>query len=136
MPYTTATIKQKDTTLPDGRTRLVITLSGGGEPVKDVEYYADGTTTGPILRDYVIGQANRAVAASTFLATLTPGVSTVSLTPVAPPGPTAGEIWAEKVRRYGRLIDLGVVTGALNTDITALKADIQSTYQAGFLTGV
>jgi hypothetical protein len=51
---------------------------------------------------------------------------------VVPVVPTAGQVWAAKVRRLQVLSGIGTITGAMNTAITALRADVISTYAAGF----
>lgn len=60
----------------------------------------------------------------------------VAYTAPAAPAQTAAQVWAGKAQRLARLRALGNVTGALAAAITALQADVDSTYQAGFVDAI
>ena len=135
MAYVTATLKQKDAPLPDGRVRLVITFVGdAGEPTVDREHYLDESTTVANLRRWAYDEAQRLTGRKTVADVLTVGQSITLTAPPAPPAPTARQIWLEKAQRLARLRGLGSVTNStLLTEINALADDVRTSYQAGWI---
>ena len=119
----------------DGSTRLVLRFTGNaGEPVVVRSYVVSRGTTAAILRNWIDGVMTELdlMHTAATLAALQPGQTVTRLAPTAPPAPTAKEVWLGKVDRYRQFADLGL-TGTAATDLTALLADINATYQAGFL---
>lgn len=140
MAYVTATLKQKDAPLPDGRVRIVVAFMGdAGEPTRDRELYVDGGMTAMDIRRWCIAEASRMGTGKTVIDALTIGQS-INLTPIAPPAPplpTARQVWLEKANRLARLRSLGAVTaGTLLDEITALAEDVRVMYQAGWIADV
>lgn len=117
-----------------GSTKLIFRFNGNaGEPAVTREYMVGPNTTATILRNWVdatLDELNLMHTAATLPA-LQPGQTVPRLAPVAVT-PSAAEVWQRKVSRYSRACTVGL-TGAIATDCTALKSDIESTYQAGFL---
>jgi hypothetical protein len=119
----------------DGSTRLVFRFTGSaGEPTVVRSYVVSSGTTATLLRNWIDGVMNELdlMHSAATLAALQPGQTVTRLAPSAPPAPTAKEVWREKVSRYQRLSIVGL-TGTAATDLAALLADINATYQAGFL---
>lgn len=116
--------------LPDGDVRLVIQFTGNaGEPPVKRQYMVGEGTTAADVRRYVYqmiralnGKRTLSVAAGDPIPELAPATVT----------PTAKQVWLEKVNRYRQFAGLGL-TGAGATALTALLADINATYAAGYL---
>lgn len=131
MPYTTATLIEKDPAGPDGTVSIRVQFSGAGEVDKVEGYTIDGNTTIQSLKDWARGKAVR-LASKTIATSLTVGMS-VSLTPPAAPTPTAQEAWNAKVGRYLAGKQLASTNSTAVSDLAALFNDINATYQSTFL---
>lgn len=135
--YTTATVHVREQ-LPTGLVKFTIRFSGdAGEELKFREYTmvpaATAIETNQALRRWVqsvLTQLNLSVLAADA-AILAPGST---ITPLAPLAPTvsAKNIWRHKVNLYDQLQGKGY-TGALGSAVTALKADIEATYNSTYL---
>ena len=119
---------------PNGSTRMVLQFTGNnGEPVVAREFTIVANTTATNFRNWVhsvIAELNLMHSAASLPA-LQPGQIVPALAPT-PPTPSAKNIWRNKVFLYDQLVGKSYA-GTLATDMTALKADIEATYQAGFL---
>lgn len=117
-----------------GATKLIFRFNGdNGEPAVTREYAIGAETTMPILRDWVastIVELNKVNLASTVPA-LQAGRTITGQALTAPP-PTAKDVWQGKMSMYQAVKDLGL-TGQFVEDLAALKADLQATYQTGYL---
>jgi hypothetical protein len=132
MAYVTATLVQKDPPGDDRRVHIVVEFVGNaGEPTVKREYYVAATDTLQSVRQWAIAQAASLAAVKTVADNLTVGMS-VNLTPIVPPAPTARQVWLGKVSQYKQFAALGL-TGTAAADLAALLADINATYETGFL---
>lgn len=132
MAYNTATLMQKDPPSEDRRVRLVIEFTGNAdEPVVRREYYVTAADTGQTIRRWCIEQAKNLGDVKTVADALSVGQS-INLTPIAPPVPTAEDVWRAKAARYRSMAGLGL-SGQAATDLAALKADIEATYVSAYL---
>lgn len=120
----------------DGRTKLVFQFTGNaGEPVVRKEFIVQPTTTATLLRNWIdatITELDLMRTAAT-LPSVQAGQTVTRLAP-APPAPTAKTVWRRKVEAYKNFAG-NSFTGGIATDLATLKADIEATYQAGFLQG-
>jgi hypothetical protein len=133
MAYTTATLKSKDQPFADGRVRIIITFTGNaGEPSIDRDFILNAETTGLELRRWAINEAAGLLARKTIVDSLTIGQS-INLTPIAPPVPTAREIWEGKANRLRRAKELGLTNATAVSELTTLEADVNATYVAGYI---
>lgn len=117
-----------------GSTKLIFRFAGDdGEPIVTREYMIGPNTTPTILRNWVdatLDELNLMQAAATLPA-LQPGRVVPRLAPTVP-APSARAIWTRQVGLYREVCQSAFV-GQVATDCAALKATIESTYQAGFL---
>lgn len=137
MAYTTATLIAKSPYLTDGRVTIEVAFSGdAGEPVVTQGYSVSPSDTGQTLRAWAAKMAANLNSVKTVASALTVGqsISIVPITPPADPATVAKEIWLGKLKRYQYFIATGGFTGALGSDLAAIKADIEATYVAGYLT--
>jgi len=136
MAYTTATLVRKDDPLDDGRVWITVAFTGNaGEPTVRQRYLVGPNDTGQSIRQWAIAIAENLGSTKNIADNLTVGQS-VNLTPIPPPAnpvPTAREVWQGKVGRYRVFAALGPWSGAMATALTALKTDIEGTYQDGFI---
>lgn len=132
--YNRAEVLLKDV-LPNGATKLTVRFSGNaGESLVDREYTVGPTTTPTNVRnwvDLILTELNSTVSANALLA-VGPGTVIPRLTPVVPAAP-AKDVWQRKVADYAQFCTRGFTGLLIATDCTALKGDIETTYQAGFL---
>lgn len=131
MPYTTATLVEKQAPGPDGRVALIVEFIGAGEPTKREGYTLDGTTTILGLRAWARSKAI-ALESKTIADLLTVGMS-VNLAVPATPAPTAEELWRAKVVRYLAAKNLDSTNVTAIADRNALFADINATYLTAYL---
>lgn len=118
----------------NGAARLIMRFQGNaGEPIVDRAYPISGASTLAGLRDWinsVVQELNLARTAGTA-PQVAPNTVIAGLAASAPT-PSAKSVWRGKVQIYGMTCTAGF-TGAVATACTALKADIEATYQAGYL---
>lgn len=118
---------------PSGFVKVVFQFTGNaGEQILRREYLVRSTTTVTALRNWVDDtkkELDLLHIASTIPA-LQPGQTVTGATRIITI-PTGKEAWAEKLERYLRLKDAGIV--AMAGDLAALKADLEATYRVGFL---
>lgn len=103
-----------------------------GEPTVTRPYTVTGLTTRNAVRTWVdetITELDRVRTAET-IADLQPG-QTVTRVSRVNPVKAAKQAWREKFELYLRIKDSGVA--AIASYVAALKADIEATYQAGYL---
>ena len=120
----------------DGRTKLVFEFTGtAAEPVVRRPFIVLPSTTPTILRNWIDATLNELdlMHAAATLPSVQPGQTVPRLAPV-PPTPTAKSVWRRKVEIYKQFAG-NSFTGAIATALAALKADIEATYEAGFLLG-
>lgn len=117
-----------------GSTKLIFRFNGNaGEPSVTREYMVGPATTATILRNWVdatLDELNLMHTAATLPA-LQPGQTVTRLAPVSPSA-SAKEIWQRKAVNYAQFC-MNSFGGSIATDCTAMKLDIESTYQAGFM---
>ena len=131
MAYNAATLLSKDP--QPGGIRLIIEFSGNaGEPAVRDSYLVTGDTTLAAIRQWAYQKAASLTPARTIADGLTVGQTITLTAPPAAPAATAKQVWRAKVSRYQELAGPGY-TGAAQTDLAALLADINATYAAGFL---
>lgn len=130
----TFTIVQVDPPGTDQSFMMILQFTGNaGEPAVRREYRAGRTTTPTELRQWafgVVAELNDKRSAYTTAV----GAVGQNLTTLAPSAsvPTAQTIWREKVNRYHAVQGLGLA-GQIATDLAALKADIEATYDSSYL---
>lgn len=119
---------------PNGSARLILRFTGNaGEPIVDRVYPITGSSTLPGLRNWInltVTELNLARTAGTA-PQVAPGTVLNGLVP-SPATPTAKSVWRDKIRLYAVACQSSF-GGAVATACTAMKSDIESTYQAGFL---
>jgi len=122
----------KDSPYYDGRVFIVVEFTGNaGEPPRSLRYTVGAGDTLLSIRQWAIGVADNLNKTKSIADALTVGQS-INVAPIAQPAQTAEDIWKAKVQRYLRLSSVGWV-GAMATDMAALKSNIESTYQPGYL---
>lgn len=117
----------------DGGGHIIFQFAGNaGEPIVTRTYVIQSGSTLAGVRNWVDDTINELnlVQAAAVLPGLQQGQTVPRLARVNP-ARAAKELWNEKVARYGQLKDLGIAAAA--ADLAALKADIEATYQAGFV---
>ncbi len=131
MPYISpATVASVE---PDAN-RLVIRFTGdAGEPPVLLQYNVDDSATpGPDLRRWVYAMIRRLNSKRGGITSVTQGQNITELAPAAPAGPTAKDVWLGKARRAAGFVGVGL-SGAAAAALATLQADINATFQAGFL---
>jgi hypothetical protein len=118
----------------NGAARLWMRFQGNaGEPLVDRPYPVSGTSTLAGLRDWINGvvqELNLARTAGTA-PQVAPGTAINGLA-ASPPAQSAKSLWRGKVQIYNLSCTNGFID-AVATACSTLKADIEGTYQAGFL---
>lgn len=117
----------------NGQVRLNVVFHGdAGEPDVRMPYivragvnYRDIRVWAKEIIDDLDG-----VRTTTALATLQPGQTIPRVNRLAP-SQTAKQIWNEKLRNYQRVKDAGIT--ATETDLAAMKDNLESTYVSGYL---
>lgn len=116
----------------DGKA-IIFQFSGdAGEPIKTITYVVQAATTQKAVREWVkdtVDDLNGIRSAAT-LAALQPGQTVARLNRTAA-ARAAKDLWNEKLARYLYVKDSGIAAAA--TELAALKADLETTYQSGFL---
>ena len=133
MAYNTATILANDLQ-PNGTRVVKVRFTGNaGEPTKEATTTIDAGTTALELRRWAIAQAAQGDNVQTIgtLPALQVG-QTLNVAPIAPPAPTAQQVWLEKVRRLVRLKALGLTNATAVSDVAALQADVDATYVTAY----
>lgn len=117
-----------------GSARLIMRFQGNsGEPIVDRPYHVSSSSSVAKLRNWVsqvVTELNLARLAGTA-PQVAPGTTLTGLTP-SPVTPTAKGVWRTKVQIYKQACESSFA-GSVATDCTALKTDIENTYQSGFL---
>lgn len=134
MAITAATFQAYERVGPD-RYRVQLELTRNDGPATKEWFDAQGLTLADIrldlrnkLAERVEREGMRDVLTGITVGTAIP----ITRPTVTPTTPTAKEVWLEKVSRYQRFREVGL-TGGGATALTTLLADINATYQAGFL---
>lgn len=131
--YNAAEVDRNELTAA-GSARLVTLFTGNaGEPPVRREYLVNASSTLSGYRQWVKATMDELnlMRAVGVLPGLQPGQTVTPLNPVAP-SLTAKETWHRKVESYSQSCTLSFV-GTVATACSALKTDIESTYQAGYL---
>lgn len=119
----------------DGGGHIVFKFTGNaGEPVVLRTYVINAATTATAVRNWVddtLNELNLVQTASTLPA-LQQGQTVTRLARVTP-ARAAKEVWNEKAERYKFFKDLGLTSPTAVNDLNALLADINATYQAGYV---
>lgn len=119
--------------IANGDARVLLEFKGdNGEPtVYHSQIIPDGSTNQSIrnMVDQLIDQLNRKRTAATMPILQPPNV--IARLAVVPPVPTDKQVWRSKLARYTEAKDAGIVAAA--AELAAMKADLEATYQAGFL---
>lgn len=122
---------------PNGSSRITFQFRGdAGEPVVTREFTVVSSTTKTTLRTWAYGviEELNAMNAAANLADLEAGQIIRKLAPVAPV-PTAKSVWWDKLQIYSQ-VKAAALTGAiLDTDLAAMKDDLEVTYRSVFLQG-
>ncbi len=117
----------------NGFPKIIFRFTGNaGEPTATRAFVVSSSTTATSLRNWIadtIDELDLMHTAGT-LAILQPGQTVPRLNRTAVT-PTAKQIWVEKLSRYLAVKDAGIT--AASTDLAAMKADLEATYQAGFI---
>ena len=136
MAYNAATIIQKDPVGTDGRVHCVVAFTGNaGEPEERRDFYVDGSTTALSVRIW----AREQVASLNGRKTLADAVTVPFVINLAAPAvtpPTAEHVWLEKARRLVRAKAMGLTNATAVANITALQAEVDSTYIDGYVASV
>lgn len=116
----------------DGK-QIVFQFSGdAGEDIKTMTYVVQSSTTQKAVREWVkdtIDELNGIRSAATLPA-LQPGQTVARLNRTAA-ARAAKETWNDKLARYLYVKDSGLAASA--AELAAMKTDLETTYQAGFL---
>ncbi len=119
---------------PVGSTKLIFRFLGdAGEPAVTREYVIGPSTTAPLLRNWIdatIKELNLMNTAATLPA-LQPGQTVPRLAPSVVP-PSGKQVWLRKLRIYNEATSASLA-GLVTTDLSALKAELESSYQTGYL---
>lgn len=132
--YDTWTIVEKDPPAPDGSVAIRIELTGATEVTKRIGYVIRGGTVPREIKNFIWAQAT--AVASKSIADLIPiGMTGPIVKPPdpAPPTPSAQDVWNAKVARYQAGKALALTNATAVSDLNALFADINATYQSAFL---
>lgn len=120
----------------DGRSLIVLSVRGdAGEMPVQLKYTVPANPSMQELRYAIhakVSELNAAIAVSNSPA-VRPGQTIAPLArpnPV-PPAPTAKQVWRGKYGRYNSINDSGIT--AASAEKAALKADLEATYEVGFL---
>ena len=117
----------------NGLVRINVVFRGNaGEPDVRMPYTVRAGTTLRNVREWakeIIDNLD-AIRSAAALPALQPGSSIPRVNRINP-ARAAREIWEEKLNRYLRIKDAGITAGA--SELAAIKADLEATYQAGFL---
>ena len=127
MPYDTATLVSQSPG-PDGD-HLVVEFTGPSLPPAQKTCYFSVGQTAADLKEWARGEAARLNRRRGV--TLTVGQS-VDLVAPAEPTPTAFDRWREKARRLVRVKELGLTNVTAVSEVNALEADVNATYQSGY----
>lgn len=118
---------------PSGFIKVTFEFAGdNGEPTVKREYLVRPTSTAAHLRNWV--HTTKAELDFLFTASNIAGLQVGQTIPAlapTPDTPTAAQVWWTKMRRYLRVKDSGIA--ALAADLATLKADLEATYQTGFI---
>lgn len=120
----------------NGSTKLLFRFNGNaGEPAVTREFTVQPATTATLLRNWIDATLNELdlMHTAASLPAIQPNQTVPRLAPVTPT-PTARTAWRRKADWYAQICTHSF-TGTIATECTALKADIESTYQAGFILG-
>jgi hypothetical protein len=125
-----------NTSMPDGSGgQITFQFTGNaGEPTVTKIYQVNPLTTPTTVRNWVddtIKELDTLFTAKT-LPSAQVGQTVTRLARVNNPQ-TPKQIWNEKLQRYLVYKDAGIASSAFTTDLNALKADLDATYQAGFI---
>lgn len=119
----------------NGTVLLTFAFAGNaGEPTVTRGYVVTQGTTPTVVRNWIddtIKELDLVRTAET-LPSIQPG-QTVTRLAKSPSVPTAQQVWLQKLATYLRVKDSGIA--ATNADLATLKADLETTYQAGFILG-
>lgn len=118
----------------NGSARLIMRFQGNsGEPIVDRPYHVSSGSSVAKLRNWisqVVTELNLSRLAGTA-PQVAPGTTLTGLSP-SPVTPTAKGAWRTKVQIYKQACESSF-TGSVATGCTAMKTDIENTYQSGFL---
>ncbi len=131
--YQNPTVERNEPT-PYGATKLTFLFAGNaGEPVVRRDYTINASSTATTLRNWIDATIVELdlMRTTAVLAALQPGQVLPRLAPVAPV-PTAKQVWRNKAQVYGDICRSSFLN-PVAADCTTLKADIESTYKAGYL---
>lgn len=119
--------------IDNGFARIGLMFSGNaGEPDVRKDFTVNDTTTATSFRNWVdetIRQLDGLRTAATLPA-LQVGQVITRLARTTP-APTAKQVWQSKLHAYMEVKDAGITAAA--AELAAMKADLESTYQSGFL---
>lgn len=118
-----------------GFVKVVFQFTGNaGEPTREREYLVRPNTTAIHLRNWVADTRAELdlLHTASIIPSLQTGQTVTALARVIP-SPTAKEVWNEKHDRYRKYKDSGLLGATYASNLAALKADLEATYQAGFL---
>lgn len=123
----------KNDPIAEGDARVTLQFTGNAdEPtVQIVRVIPDGSTNQSIrnMVDGLLTQLDRKRTAAT-MPILKVGNTINRLAPVSPV-PTAKQVWQAKLSRYLEVKDAGITAAV--AELAAMKADLEATYQAGFM---
>ena len=130
--YQNPTVLENNRQADDEGVILFEFTGNAGEPTVQRRFVVQPNATVTSLRNWVddtIAELNLLQTART-LPSLQPGQTVTRLARTTPP-PTAKQVWLDKLRRYLDLKNSDITAAA--SAISALKADLEATYQAGYL---
>lgn len=130
--YQNPTIVQRDLQT-NGSLYITFSFSGNaGEPTVRRVFVVTQSTTATSLRNWIDDNLQELdlIFTAENLPSLQLGQTVPRLARVQPT-PTPKDVWNTKFDRYLRALNSGI--SAISSDMTALKADLEATYQAGFI---
>lgn len=130
--YLNPTVVSNDQ-IDGGFSRIGLMFTGNaGEPQVRKDFVITDTTTATSFRNWV-DETIRQLDGLRTAATL-PSLQVGQVIPRlarTTPAPTAKQVWQAKLHAYMEVKDAGIT--AANAELAAMKADLESTYQSGFL---
>jgi hypothetical protein len=132
MPYENVELVQQDPVTAQGTSEFTFLFTGTGVPPKRLTRVFSEDVPNIEIRRWAIAQGQSRAGVETLIARIPVGTS-MALTPIAPPTPTAEEVWRAKVKRYLAAKELALTNAGAISDRDALFVDINATYQSSYL---
>lgn len=117
-----------------GITALLEFTGDAGEPTVQKKFTVQPGTTKQSFREWVgdtIAELNK-LSTIRKIPEIQIGQIVIPLAKTSPAAP-AKQVWIDKFERYKSCSSVALSSAAYNTDCAAIKTDLESSYQAGFI---